>query len=88
MNGARRLFTVAALDVGEGAGADVGQVQAELDFARDVGRDAALVVPGVAVPAVEVLADRQRSPPLGLDQGVRVAEVGVERLLSFLHAFH
>src|SRR5207249_3097320 len=59
--GARRPPPLTAAHVLEGAAADVRQVEAELQLARHV-RTLRLVVPHVAVPAVEVVEARPRLP--------------------------
>ncbi len=46
------IFAVGAAYVAKGSGTDIGEVKAELDLARNTG-NRLLVVPGVAMPAVE-----------------------------------
>ncbi len=71
---ARMLLPVTALDEIERAGAHVGEIKRQLDFAMDF-RRVGLIVPGVAVPAVKVAFRRQRLPALCFSQFVVRAEV-------------
>ena len=71
------LFPVSSPNVFEGAGADVGQIESQFDFAGNGGHNA-LVVPGVGMPAVEQAAGRKGLPALGFHEGELRADIGTE----------
>src|SRR6185436_6382473 len=68
------VFAMTAADVVESAAANVSQIKRQLQFPRNV-FVRFLVVPRVAVPAVEVTLRRQRSPTTCFGQFYVAAEV-------------